>query len=202
MSLVRRAGPSARLRGKRVAIIVAHEFEDIELLYPFVRLSEEGAEVIIIPVKRGIHPRPALHDKPVTGRYGTPIPLQVFREGERHVIRELKDVKVEDIDAIIIPGGFSPDYLRTSAEVLEFVRKADERGKIIAAICHGPQVLISAGIVKGKKVTSFIAVKDDLINAGAEFINQPAVRDGNIITARVPDDLPEFCQLIIEALSQ
>ncbi|MEM4488526.1 MAG: type 1 glutamine amidotransferase domain-containing protein [Desulfurococcaceae archaeon] len=201
MALIRRVGPGTRLKGKRVAIIVAQEFEDIELLYPFVRLSEEGAEVIIVPVKRGIHPRPALHDKPITGRYGTPIPLQVFREGERHLIRELKDVKVEDIDAIIIPGGFSPDNLRIVPDVLEFVKKANEQGKVIAAICHGPQVLISAGIIRGRKATGFLAVKDDLINAGAEFVNQPAVKDGNIITARVPDDLPEFCQLIIEAMS-
>jgi len=202
MPLVRRTGPGTRLKGKRVAIIAANEFEDVELLYPFVRLSEEGAEVIIIPMKLGKHPRPADPSKPVTGRYGTPIPLEVFKEGERHVLMDLKDVKVEDIDALVIPGGFSPDYLRRDREVLNFVRRAYEQGKIIAAICHGPHVLISAGIVKGKRVTGVSAVRDDLVNAGAIYVDEPAVRDGNIITARVPDDLPEFCQLIIEALSQ
>ncbi|MEM2302612.1 MAG: DJ-1/PfpI family protein [Candidatus Bathyarchaeia archaeon] len=100
-----------------------------------------------------------------------------------------------------MPGGFSPDALRLVPEVLELVRKAYERGKIIAAICHGPQVLISAGLVKGRKVTSYVAIKDDLINAGAIFVDEPAVRDGNIITGRVPDDLPEFCQMIIESLA-
>jgi protease I len=98
-------------------------------------------------------------------------------------------------------GGFSPDALRVNSEVLEFVKETYNKGKIVAAICHGPQVLISAGLVKGRRVTSYVAVKDDLINAGAVFVDEPAVRDGNIITARVPDDLPDFCQLIIEALS-
>uniref|UniRef100_A0A7J3QDF7 Type 1 glutamine amidotransferase n=1 Tax=Ignisphaera aggregans TaxID=334771 RepID=A0A7J3QDF7_9CREN len=200
MGLVRRTGPGTKLKGKKVAIIVANEFEDIELLYPFVRLSEEGAEIMIIPVKTGLHPRPAVPGKPVTGRYGTPIPLEVFGEGERYVIKNLNEVKPDDIDALIIPGGFSPDSLRINKDVLEFVKKAYEAGKIIAAICHGPQVLISAGLVKGRRVTSYRAVKDDLINAGGIFVDEPAVRDDNIITARVPDDLPEFCQMIIEAL--
>ncbi|MEM0459248.1 MAG: type 1 glutamine amidotransferase domain-containing protein [Thermofilaceae archaeon] len=197
-----RTGPGTRLKGKRVAFLVAHEFEDVELLYPFVRLSEEGAEVTIIPVKIGLHPRPAIPDKPVTGRYGTPVPLEVFGLGVRYVVKNIEEVKPEDFDAIIIPGGFSPDHLRIDERVLSFVRRAHELGKIIAAICHGPQVLISAGLVKGRKVTAYKAVKDDLINAGAVFIDEPAVRDGNIITGRVPDDLPEFCLLIIEALSE
>jgi protease I len=196
-----RTGPGTRLKGKRVAFIVAHEFEDVELLYPFLRLSEEGAEVTIIPVPAGLHPRPAIPSKPVTGRYGTPIPLEVFGKGVRYVIRRLEEVKPEEFDAIVIPGGFSPDHLRVRREVLEFVRRAHEAGKIIAAICHGPQVLISAGLVRGRRVTAYEAIKDDLINAIAIFVDEPAVRDGNIITGRVPDDLPEFCRLIIEALS-
>jgi protease I len=199
--LVRRTGPGSRLKGKRVAIIVAYEFEDVELLYPFLRLSEEGAEVVIVPVKAGLHPRPAIPDKPVTGRYGTPVPLEVFAEGERYVIKSLEELKPEDVDAVIIPGGFSPDSLRLHRGVLEFVRRAYELGKVIAAICHGPQVLISAGLVRGKRVTAYAAIRDDLVNAGAIFVDEPAVRDGNIITGRVPDDLPEFCNLIIEALS-
>ncbi len=199
---VRRSGPGDRLKGKKVVILVANEFEDIELLYPFVRLSEEGAEIIIVPVRAGLHPRPAVPNKPITGRYGTPIPLEVFKKGERYVIKELSDIKPEDVDAIVIPGGYSPDSLRIIPEVLDFIKRAHEQGKIVAAICHGPQVLISAGLVKGRRVTSYRAVKDDLVNAGAIYIDEPAVRDGNIITARVPDDLPEFCRLIIEALSK
>ncbi|MEM3815433.1 MAG: type 1 glutamine amidotransferase domain-containing protein [Candidatus Bathyarchaeia archaeon] len=202
LKYVRRVGPKRRLENRRVAIIVAHEFEDVELLYPFLRLSEEGAEVVIVPVEGGLHPRPSVRGKPVTGRYGTPIPLEVFEEGGRYTIKKINEINLDDFDALIFPGGFSPDSLRIAPEVLDLVRRAYERGKIIAAICHGPQILISAGLVRGRKVTSYAAVKDDLVNAGAIFLDEPAVRDGNIITGRVPDDLPEFCQMIIEALSQ
>ena len=189
-----------RLDGRTVAINVANEFEDIECLYPPLRLSEEGAKIIVIPVKEGLHPRPVA-EKPVTGRYGTPVPFQVLEEGKRYVCKELDQVNPDEIDCLVIPGGFSPDALRINPKVLEFVRKLHEKGKVIAAICHGPQVLISAGLVKGRKATSYIAVKDDLVNAGATYLDQPVVRDGNIITSRVPDDLPEFCREIINALS-
>ena len=128
--------------------------------------------------------------------------LEVFREGERYVVRNLEQVDPDEIDALVIPGGYSPDALRTRREVVEFVRRLHEKGKVIAAICHGPQVLISAGIVKGRRVTAYRAVRDDLVNAGAVFVDEPVVVDGNIITARVPDDLPEFCRAIIEALEK
>ena len=198
---IKRVGPGDRLKGKRVAIIAANEFEDIELLYPLIRLSEEGAEVAVVPIMRGSHPRPVAQ-KPVTGRYGTPIPFGFLREGERHLIMKLDEINPRDFDALIIPGGFSPDRLRVIPEVLKLVREFHEEGKLIAAICHGPQVLISAGIVKDRRMTCYEAVKDDLVNAGAIYVDEPAVKDGNVITARVPDDLPEFCRLIIESLSR
>ena len=197
---IKRAGPGERLKGRRVAIIAANEFEDIELLYPLIRLSEEGAEVVIVPIMRGSHPRPVAQ-KPVTGRYGTPIPFGFLREGERHLIMKLDEIDPKKFDALIIPGGFSPDRLRVIPKVLKLVREFHERGKLIAAICHGPQVLISARIVKDKRMTCYVAVKDDLINASAIYVDEPVVKDGNIITARVPDDLPEFCKLIIDSLS-
>lgn len=190
-----------KLEGKTVAIIAAYEFEDIELLYPLLRLSEEGAKIILVPVKRGLHPRPVA-EKPVSGRYGTPIPVQVMQEGKRYVCSEVENLDPEKIDCLLIPGGFSPDALRLEKKVLDLVRKMNSLEKIIAAICHGPQVLISADLVRGRKMTSYAAVRDDLINAGAKFVDEPAVRDGNIITARVPDDLPEFCQEIIKAVSE
>lgn len=190
-----------KIEGKKIAIVVANEFEDIELLYPFLRLSEEGAKIIVVPIRRGTHPRPVA-EKPVTGRYGTPIPFEVLEEGKRYVIKDIEQMDPSEIDCLIFPGGYSPDQLRIIPKVLDFVREANKLGKIIAAICHGPQVLISADLIKGKKVTAYEAVKDDLINAGAEFVDEPAVRDGNIITARVPDDLPEFCSEIIDAISQ
>ena len=198
---VKRAGPGERLKGRRVAIIAANEFEDIELLYSLIRLSEEGAEVAVVPIMRGSHPRPVAQ-KPVTGRYGTPIPFGFLREGERYVVAKLDELDPKRFDALIIPGGFSPDRLRVIPEVLKLVREFHEEGRLIAAICHGPQVLISAGIVKDRRMTCYIAVKDDLVNAGAIYVDEPAVRDGNIITARVPDDLPEFCRLIIDSLSR
>lgn len=193
---------AGKLSGKRVVIVVAHEFEDIELLYPILRLSEEGAEIMVVPVKDGLHPRPALEDKPVTGRFGHTVPIPVMTEGYRYTVGRLEDLNVDEIDCLLFPGGYSPDALRLHQGTLELVRRCYRQGKLVAAICHGPWVLISAGIIRGKRATGYAAVRDDLINAGAQFEDVPAVRDGNVITGRVPDDLPEFCQEIIEALSE
>jgi protease I len=189
-----------RLEGKRVVLLVANEFEDIELWYTALRMSEEGAEVVIAAVDIGLHPRPALPQKYVTGRFGTTVPPLVHQVGKRFSIAKLEEISPQNSDALIIPGGFSPDALRIDERCLGLVRKFYNQGKIIAAICHGPQVLISAELVKGKKITSYAAVKDDLINAGADFVDEAVVVDGNIITSRVPDDLPEFCLSIIEKM--
>jgi len=191
---------SMSLKGKNVVMIVANEFEDIELLYPLLRLSEEGANVVVVPVKGGLHPRPSA-EKPVSGRYGTPVPLEVMTPGRRYAIKKLEEIAAEDTDCLIFPGGFSPDSLRIDRRIIELVRRTNGLGKVIAATCHGPQVLISAGIVKGRRVTAYEAVKDDLVNAGALYLDLPAVRDGDIVTGRVPDDLPEFCREIIASLS-
>jgi protease I len=189
------------LADKQVVIIVAHEFEDIELLYPVLRLSHQGAEIVVVPVSEGLHPRPYVEGKPVTGRFGHPVPIPVMAEGYRYRVNSFEELNVAEIDCLIFPGGYSPDALRLHARTLELVRECHHRGKLLAAICHGPWVLISAGIMRGKQATGYAAVRDDLVNAGAEFVDVPAVRDGNIITGRVPDDLPEFCEEIIQALS-
>lgn len=189
-----------RLAGKKVVMIVAHEFEDIELLYPILRLSEEGADIVVVPVQMGFHPRPYLEGKPITGRFGHPVPIPVMPPGRRYTVSTIGELKAEEIDCILLPGGFSPDYLRRDRNILALLRQCHEQGKILAAICHAPWVLISAGIMAGRRATGLIAVRDDLINAGAEFVDLPAVRDGNIITSRAPNDLPEFCREIIEAL--
>jgi protease I len=191
-----------KLSGKKVAIIVAHEFEDIELLFPLLRLSEEGAEIVVVPVREGLHPRPHVEGKPVTGRFGHTVPIPVMAEGNRYSVSSIEDLSADDVDCILFPGGYSPDALRLHQGTLDLVRECHQRGKLLAAICHGPWVLISAGIMEGKQATGYVAVRDDLVNAGAEFVDVPAVRDGNIITGRVPDDLPEFCQEIIKALSE
>jgi protease I len=191
---------AGQLTGKKVVIIVAHEFEDVELLYPVLRLSEEGAEIIVVPVREGLHPRPHV-DKLVTGRFGHPVPIPVMAEGNRYRVSSIEELEPAEVDCVLFPGGYSPDALRLHAPTLELVRECHRQGKGLAAICHGPWVLISAGVIKGRQATGYIAVRDDLVNAGADFVDVPAVRDGNIITGRVPDDLPEFCQEIIEALS-
>ncbi|MGA9349426.1 MAG: type 1 glutamine amidotransferase domain-containing protein [Anaerolineae bacterium] len=191
-----------KLSGKKVAIIVAHEFEDVELLFPLLRLSEEGAEIVVVPVREGLHPRPYVEGKPVTGRFGHTVPIPVMAEGNRYSVGSVEELSADDVDCILFPGGYSPDALRLHEGTLDLVRECHQRGKLLAAICHGPWVLISAGIMEGKQATGYVAVRDDLVNAGAEFVDVPAVRDGNIITGRVPDDLPEFCQEIIKALSE
>lgn len=190
-----------RLADKTLAIIVANEFEDIELLYPILRLSEEGAKILVAPVTMGFHPRPYLNDKPVTGRFGHPVPIPVMPEGRRYTITTVDQLRSEELDGVIIPGGFSPDYLRRHQPTLELVRACSRQGKLVAAICHGPWVLISAGLVKGRRLTSLSAVRDDLINAGAEYLDEPVVRDGSLVTSRAPNDLPDFCGEIIRFLA-
>ncbi|MDR7548303.1 MAG: DJ-1/PfpI family protein [Armatimonadota bacterium] len=146
---------SRRLTAKRIAIIVANEFEDIELLYPLLRLSEEGASIVLVPVQGGSHPRPYFEGKPVTGRYGHTVPMRIMKEGVRYSLRSIEELNISDIDCLLFPAGFSPDILRRSERILELVRE-------------------------GRRTTGFVAVKDDLTNAGAKFVDAPAVRDGNI----------------------
>ncbi len=192
---------AGKLTGKQVVIIVAHEFEDVELLYPILRLGEEGAEIMVVPVYEGLHPRPYFEGKPVTGRFGHTVPIPVMAEGNRYSVSSIEELNTDEIDCLLFPGGYSPDALRLHTETIKLVQACHQQGKLLAAICHGPWVLISAGIMEGRQSTGYVAVRDDLVNAGAEFLDVPAVRDGNIITGRVPDDLPEFCQEIIKALS-
>ena len=189
------------LSGKIIVMIVANEFEDIELLYPLLRLSEEGAEIVVVPVQMGFHPRPWFEGKPVTGRFGHTVPIPVMPEGRRHKIRKIEELNPTEIDCLLFPGGFSPDNLRRHKETLELTRQCHQQGKLLAAICHAPWILISAGVMRGKRATGFAAVIDDLTNAGAEFLDMPVVRDGNVITSRTPLDSPEFCQEIIQALT-
>jgi protease I len=200
----------ARLDGARIAIIVAHEFEDIELLYPTVWLSEEGASVIVatLPLDVPGHwsPRPYSRDKPVTGRFGTAVPLLVLEEGKRYSRRLVTELALDDFDALMFPGGFSPDFLRIHQPTLKLVADAYRAGKVIAAICHGPQVLISVDrrygtdLIRGRRVTGYAAIEDDLRNAGGEYVDTGATRVGTVVTGRCPDDLPAYCREIAEAV--
>lgn len=191
-----------RLSGKNVTIIAANEFEDIELLYPLLRLSEEGADVVVVPIEIGFHPRPFFEGKPVTGRFGTPLPIPVMPEGKRYRLGKTGGLDAGQVDCVLFPGGFSPDYVRRHTPTLDLVRECHRRGKLLAAICHAPWILISAGIMAGRRATGVAAIRDDLINAGASYEDLPVVRDGNLITSRTPNDLPEFCREIIDALSE
>ncbi len=200
-----------KLKGKSIAILVAHEFEDIELLYTVLRFSEEGAQITVAtlpPEAAGhFHTRPYFASKPITGRFGSTVPLYVMEEGKRWVHKSTNDLQAGDYHAVVIPGGFAPDFLRCDEKVLSFVAEMYRSGKVVAAICHGPQVLISADVVegtdmiRGKKVCGWMAIRDDVKNAGGQWVEEPAVRNGNVITGQCPDTLPQFCREIIEALS-
>lgn len=169
-----------RLTGKKIALLVEDFYQDLEVWYPVLRLREEGTKVVVIgPQKRSYK-----------GKYGYPIEADA----------DEKAAKVSSFDAVVIPGGWAPDRLRLSKRLVDFVRQMDKAGKVVASICHGGWMLASAGIVKGRTVTSYIAIKDDLVNAGARFVDREVVRDGNLITSRQPDDLPAFLRTIIKAL--
>lgn len=190
----------AALAGKVVAIPVAHEYEDIELYYPLIRMAEAGAKVIVAAQYGGTHPRPFVGDKPITGRFGMPIPAPWLPEGTLYTIKPIDELQLEDFDALIIPGGFCPDILRRNRRTVQLVSEAVATGKVVAAICHGPWLLYSADVVRGKRITGFVAVKDDGLHAGGIWVDEPVVVDGNLITSRTPADLPAFCGAIIAAL--
>ncbi|MDR5693683.1 MAG: type 1 glutamine amidotransferase domain-containing protein [Armatimonadota bacterium] len=170
------------LKGKRVAVLAENLYQELELWYPVLRFREAGAEVKIVGPKR----------EEYKSKSGYPVKVDL----------SIEEVKASDFDAVVIPGGYAPDYMRRHEKLLSFVREMYERGKVVAAICHAAWVPISAGIVRGKTMTSFWSVKDDVINAGATWVDQEVVRDGNLITSRVPDDLPAFCREIIKALTE
>jgi protease I len=170
------------MTGKRIAVLAEELYQELELWYPVLRMREAGAEVRVIGTGSGTS-YGSKHGYPVT------------------VDDAVGDVSPDDFDAVIVPGGYAPDRMRRFPAVLDFVREMDRQGKVVAAICHAAWVLASAGILPGRQATCFFAIKDDVINAGATYLDEPVVRDGNLITSRVPDDLPLFCRTIIEALA-
>ncbi|MCR4391677.1 MAG: type 1 glutamine amidotransferase [Candidatus Acetothermia bacterium] len=169
------------LRGKRVAVLVADLYQELEFWYPYLRLKEEGAKAVAVGPE-------AVEYK---SKLGYPAKAELAASMAR----------AEDFDGVIIPGGYAPDHMRRSKELVEFVRKMAEAGKPVAAICHGGWMLCSARVVKGKKVTSVAAIRDDLANAGATWVDEEVVVDGNLITSRVPSDLPAFMRAILTALA-
>jgi protease I len=166
---------------RNVLIITTDLFEDIELLYPLYRLREEGMAVTIA----------GLTDKPVMGKKGHgPVPVDAAVDG----------VEAGTFDALIIPGGYAPDKLRRSPDVLRLVRDFDTSGKPVAFICHAGWVPISAGIVKGRRATSVDTIRDDMVNAGVDWVDEACVVDGNLISARVPGDLGPWMKAVLAAI--
>ena len=169
------------LKGKRVAILVEDMYEDLELWYPYYRLLEEGAEVKLIGPEAKVY----------ESTHGYPAKADAAAN----------KVNADDFDAVVVPGGYAPDRMRRYQAMLDLVRGVYAKGGLVAAICHAAWVPISAGIVKGKRATCVSAIKDDLINAGAEYLDQEVVVDGNLVTSRTPRDLPAYLPAIIRTLS-
>jgi protease I len=168
------------LTGKRVAIFIEEMYNENEFWYPYYRMKEAGAKVTVIGAGA----------KEYHSKVGVPAPGGVPSDS----------VSAADFDAVIVPGGYAPDRMRRNQGMLKIVRDCFAQGKVTAAICHAGWVLVSAGVLKGKKATCAIPIKDDIVNAGAIYLDQEVVKDGNLITSRSPDDLPAFCREIIAAM--
>jgi deglycase len=169
------------LKGKTVAVLVEQQYQELEVWYPYYRLKEAGATVLLVGPEAG---------KTYPSKLGYPAKSESASS----------DVSAASLDGIVVPGGFAPDYFRRDPATIQLVKDAFARGKVIAAICHGPWLLCSTPALKGKRATCFFAIKDDVINAGATYVDEETVVDGNVITARKPDDLPKFTTAIIHAL--
>lgn len=170
------------LDGKRVVIFVEKLFEDVELTYPYYRLKEAGAEVTLVGPEA---------NKSYASKHGYEVQSDQAAD----------NVSVDDFDALVIPGGYSPDHMRRSPAMVRLVAEAMEQGKTVASICHGPWMLCSADVLKGRRATSFESIKDDMKHAGADWVDEEVVEDGNLITSRSPDDLPAFMRAVVGALS-
>ncbi|MDD5654002.1 MAG: type 1 glutamine amidotransferase [Candidatus Omnitrophica bacterium] len=167
---------------KKIAVLIEDHYQVLEAWYPYLRLREEGIETVFLGTGK----------KQYQSKEGYPAEAEA----------SIREAKTNDFDGVIIPGGYCPDILRRYPEVNNFVKAMDKEKKLVAAICHAGWVLVSAGILKNRKATSFSAIKDDLVNAGAEYSDKEVVVDGNLITSRNPYDLPAFLAEIIKFLKK
>jgi len=170
------------LQGRKIAVLVDTMYQEMEVWYPIYRFQEAGAEVLLVGAEAG---------KTYTSKLGYPAVCERSYDG----------VTVHEFDGVVIPGGYAPDYIRRHPRANQFVREMDSHGKLVASICHGPWVLCSAGVLKGRRATCFFAIKDDVIHAGAHYEDAEVVVDGNLVTSRKPDDLPAFCRASIGVLT-
>jgi protease I len=169
-----------RLQGKKIATLVAEGVEDLEYYVPMMRLQEEGAQVLTA----------ALEIKPIHGKNGLEITPDT----------KIDSLNADELLALIVPGGWAPDKLRRYSVVKELVHDVDSQGKIIGIICHGGLIAISAGIMKGRRATGSLGIKDDILNAGGTWVDQAAFREGNLVWGRVVADIPDFCRELVDAL--
>lgn len=169
------------LQGKRIALLVNMLYQEMEVWYPLLRFREAGAEVVVVAEKAG---------HAYTSKLGYPCKSDI----------SYNDAKASDYDGIIAPGGFAPDYIRRHPKAIQLVRDVHNAGKLTAAICHGPWVLCSADVLRGRRATSFFAIKDDVVNAGAIWEDSEVVVDKNLVTSRKPEDLPAFCVASIQVV--
>lgn len=170
----------SELQGKRAVVLVEQQYQEMEVWYPVYRLREAGCEVSLVGPEAG---------KVYPSKLGYPAKCD----------KSIRDVKAGDFDMMVVPGGFAPDFMRRTEAMVQLVSDMAEQGKPIAAICHGVWMLCSTQALKGKKATCFFAIKDDVINAGADYVDAEVIQDGNIITSRKPDDLPAFVTTLIKA---
>ena len=169
------------MAAKKIAIMVDEMYQVLEVWYPYYRFREAGLEVnfVAAEVKKEYH-----------SKEGYPCVSEIAAA----------QANARDYDCLLVPGGFAPDFMRRSADVIKFANDMVDAGRVIAAICHGGWLLCSTKAYKGRKATCFMAIKDDIVNAGAKYIDAECVVDGNLITSRKPDDLPAFCKAVIKAL--
>lgn len=165
-----------------VLLLIENNYEDAEAIYPFYRMQEAGHKVTIV----------GKHAEVYTSKHGYPLKAD----------RTAKEIRIEEYKGLMIPGGQAPDRMRIIPEMVRLVKEAADRGLVIGAICHAAQVLIEAGVVKGKEATCYLSVKTDLINAGARYRDESVVVDGNLVTSRHPGDLPDFCGTLVGMLAR
>lgn len=172
-----------KLTGKRIAMLVGPGYEDLEFWVPLMRMQEEGAEVTVVGIKAGV--------------------TYVSKSGGLQATADVAadEVSPQDFDAVLVPGGWAPDKLRRYEAVTSLVRGMYEQGKVVGSICHAGLVLVSAGIVRGHRAAGSLGIKDDLINAGATWVDEPAFRDGNMVWGRVVADIPAYCRELLAALT-